>query len=130
MDEKKPAAPFEHYESEILEITPMPEMSRLFFEGAPKTHELKCWPSSFEFMKKQTKLFEYRKADRDFMIGDTLHLREWAPVPMRYTGRELKATILYILRGPKFDVPEGYCIMSLAFEEDEQEQDGNENRMV
>ena len=99
-----------YFSGEITEICPMDMQGRIM-EPA-KTHELKCWPSSFEPMLKGRKLFEYRPYDRDFQAGDLLRLREWSPVQEKYLNRELQCRIAYVLRG-RFGVPDGFCIMSL-----------------
>jgi len=76
-------------------------------------HDLKTWPEYFQPMYEGIKRFEYRKNDRNFKEGDILHLREWKSGSQRYTGRELKARIEYILHGGVFDLPKEWCIMSI-----------------
>ena len=88
------------------------------------THELKSWPDFFAALLDGTKTFEARRNDRDFRVGDTLVLREWIPADSvhsavgTYTGREIKATVTYILYGSEANrrtgVPEGYCVMSIV----------------
>ena len=41
------------------------------------THQLKTWPEYFASIIDGTKMFEVRKADRSFKVGDTL--LQWAP---------------------------------------------------
>jgi ParB family chromosome partitioning protein len=88
---------------------------------APITHELKCHPGPFQAVKDGTKPFEWRKDDRDYRVGDKLHLREWGPREEdatlgRFTGDELTCAVTYIIR-EGFGIPEGYCIMGLSREQ-------------
>ena len=81
-------------------------------------HELKCWPEWYEPSLTDKKPYEIRRADRDFHVGDVLHLREYAPprsgFPANYTGREMKRTVTHILEGGVFGVEAGFCILSLG----------------
>lgn len=86
------------------------ELDRMRGEGA--VHDLKCWPTPFGAMLRGSKSFEFRKNDRDFNTGDTLHLREWDPGTEQYTGRTLDCLVTYILHSG-FGLPDGYCIMSV-----------------
>jgi len=79
-----------------------------------KKHELKTWPDYFYRVFAGSKKFEVRKNDRDFQIGDQLHLREYDPNTNEYTGRDLYKTVTYILHGGEFGIEKGYCVMSLA----------------
>lgn len=84
----------------------------------PETiHELKTWPDYFVHLLDGSKTFEYRRNDRGFKVGDVLHLREWeplawesgAPTNGRYTGRQLRCRVTYVLAtSPEF------VIMALA----------------
>ena len=88
------------------------------------THELKCWPEFFDAVADGRKTFEVRKADRDFRLGDVLVLREWQPahtekwslrkLPDRYTGREVRAVVTYILAGT--GIEPGYVCMGIRLE--------------
>lgn len=88
------------------------------------THELKVWPAYYEAIERGEKRFEARKDDRGFQVGDVLFLREWDPDRndgTRYgvfTGRGLRRTVTYILRGPGFGVEAGFVVMSIESEGD------------
>jgi hypothetical protein len=81
--------------------------------GEHVTHELKCWPEYFKAIVCGIKRFELRKNDRDFRVGDTLHLREWDPAFDTYTGNECKVDVLYMLRSDI--LMEGYAVLSISF---------------
>ena len=76
-------------------------------------HELKTWPDPFDAILQGRKTFEWRKDDRGFEVGDTLRLLEYEPAEGRYTDRVIRAQVTYIARGPRFDIPEGYCVMAI-----------------
>lgn len=64
-------------------------------------HELKTWPEFFQAIVDGRKNFEVRRDDRGFQAGDTVWLKEWDPSHGgRYTGRDLKAVIGYVLHHP------------------------------
>lgn len=71
-------------------------------------HQLKTLPVYFEAVRKGDKTFEVRKNDRDFQVGDTLHLREWDG--NKYTGKDARRKVSYILDNPEY-VKEGYVVM-------------------
>lgn len=88
------------------------------------THELKTWPDYYKVIESGEKTFEVRKMDRPFEIGHILLLKEWiwdGPNSYEitskddgvYTGRQIKMEITYILKGGKFGVSEGYCVMGI-----------------
>jgi hypothetical protein len=78
------------------------------------THELKTWPPYFGQVLSGEKTFEVRKNDRDYKVGDELHLREWDPSLEEYSGRELRRTITFVLLGSRFGIEEGTCVLALA----------------
>lgn len=98
------------------------------------THELKCWIGPFEAIVKGEKTFEYRKSDRDFKVGDVLHLREFQPNirPIEkwgYTGREHYVRVTYIME-EGFGLPLEYCIMSIVGEKQTIKKDQNKDMVT
>ncbi len=67
------------------------------------THELKINPQYFNQVRIGAKKAEFRRADRDFQVGDILVLREFNAIPPRefrhlfhygeYTGNIIRAVI-------------------------------------
>ncbi|WGM47699.1 hypothetical protein KOAAANKH_02581 [Brevundimonas sp. NIBR10] len=80
----------------------------------PQTHELKTWPVPFDAVASGLKTWELRLNDRDYQVGDTLHLFRFDPDQARFTDGEIKGVVTWMLTGPAFGLPEGYCIMTLA----------------
>lgn len=80
-----------------------------------KTHDLKTWPEPFQATWDGIKLYEFRRNDRDFQVGDLLMLREWAPNGRNpgYTDRYLKAEVVYVTEPPAFGLQAGFVIMGL-----------------
>lgn len=89
------------------------------FMPNPKVHELKTWPEMFWNSYHGIKNFEYRKNDRDFKRYDQLLLREYDPDRDVYGGQMLLVFVSYILYGPNFGIPAGYCVMSIQKVDDE-----------
>lgn len=81
---------------------------------ATTTHRLKVWPGQFRAVKRGDKRHEIRHDDRGFGEGHRLLLQEWDPADSEYTGDELMVLVTYISRGPDFDLPRGYVVMSIA----------------
>lgn len=75
-------------------------------------HELKSWPEFFVLALTREKLFDYRRFDRPFAVGDTVILQEWDPKSRTYTGRALLLGIKYVLHS-RFDIglPGNYCVL-------------------
>lgn len=80
------------------------------------THELKTHPEPFSRVRSGIKKAELRFDDRDFLIGDTLLLREWKPRAKRYSGRfeRRKITDITWLFHWIPDVDSRWCILHLS----------------
>ncbi len=76
-----------------------------------KVHELKTWPEYFEAVRIGKKTFEVRTNDRDFQVDDIMVLKEYRPLMDEFTGREVLATITYILHGGNFGILAGTCVI-------------------
>lgn len=74
-------------------------------------HDLKIESEYFEEVITERKRFEVRKDDRCYNVGDLLFLRELKN--KKYTGRQCKVKVTYILRDDRFVKP-GFCIMSIS----------------
>ena len=85
-------------------------------------HELKTDPTVFDAVDRGDKNFEIRFNDRDYQVGDTLHLRKTryagaemaAGAPLDYTGDYCLARVTYVLRGPIYGLEDGWCILSMG----------------
>lgn len=80
----------------------------------PITHELKIYPEFFSAVCTGVKRAELRKNDRDYRVGDTLHLLETPRGSCHRTGEFINATITHIA-----DVGEwmpGYVLLSIERE--------------
>jgi hypothetical protein len=78
-----------------------------------RKHDLKCWPEPFAAIRAGLKHWELRLNDRDYQVGDLLWQKEWDPASEQYTGEATGNLVIWMLKGPAFGLPEGYCIMSL-----------------
>ena len=78
------------------------------------THALKTWQPFFQSQEDGEKLFELRKDDRPYKVGDDFLSQEYDSKKNEYTGRETKYRITYILRDAEFfGLKKGYCILNL-----------------
>lgn len=82
--------------------------------------EKKVLPQYFEKILSGEKNFELRLANFNCTPGDILFLREWSSTEKKYTGREIKKEISYVLKTKDIDFwPEedirkyGFQIISL-----------------
>ncbi len=86
------------------------------------THTLKTYLEYFEAILSGAKPFEVRwEENRRFEIGDHLVLQEWDPKQLRYTGRECRVEITYVLRGFAGLEP-GVVVMGIRLDRQEDAQ--------
>lgn len=77
-----------------------------------KVHELKTDTQYFRKTLYGKKTFEIRLNDRDFKVGDVVLLREWHDT--KFTGREIRGVITYILDDKFIGLKKGYVAISLG----------------
>jgi hypothetical protein len=78
------------------------------------THALKTWKQYYKSQSDGDKLFELRKDDRPYKVGDTFLSQEWDQDKSEYTGDETEYNITYVLRDAEFfGLKSGYCILQL-----------------
>lgn len=73
-------------------------------------HYLKILPKYFMDIEKGIKSFEIRFNDRDFKVGDFLHLQEYCGG--EYTGREMSREVCYMIDSPEY-CKEGFAVLGL-----------------
>ena len=64
-----------------------------------KEHKLKIWPEKFADIEAGDSMVKLWERVHDYKEGDTLILREWAPLITGYTGRELHRRITHVAPG-------------------------------
>jgi len=75
-------------------------------------HELKIESRYLHDIEERGKTFELRKHDRNYKVGDYLHLR--GVYNGKYTGREIVKQISYIHEGnDKYGLKKGFSILGL-----------------
>jgi len=81
-------------------------------------HELKVNREYYVRLVTGDKTFEIRKNDRDFQVGDELHLREWMSKRGEYCdySQTLKFRICYMT---SYMQQEGYVVLGLEPKEQE-----------
>lgn len=79
-----------------------------------QVHELKIYPHYFQQVLDGNKTFEIRMNDRGFQEGDIVILKEWDNI--KYSGREIRGTIKYILDDRFIGLAKGYVAFSLEID--------------
>lgn len=75
-----------------------------------KIHSIKCYDVFFNDLL-NVKMFELRKDDRNYQVGDVLEISEYIP-NFCFTGRVKYAIVTYKLSGFT-GLEQGYCILGL-----------------
>ncbi len=84
------------------------------FNKEQKTHHLKIYPEHFSAVLTGVKRAELRKNDRDFKVGDTLHLMETPKGSCSPTGEFVNAVVTHI--ADVGDWLPGYVLLSIERE--------------
>jgi hypothetical protein len=79
-----------------------------------KVHELKCHSGPFQSVYAGVKSFEIRVNDRDYQVGDSLHLKEYDPKTNSYSGRWVSKRITYMIHGGNYGLPENLVVMAIV----------------
>ena len=85
-----------------------------------RTHKLKTWVSYYNEVVANNKLFEVRKNDRNFQVGDLLHLvctDEKGIAEYDDNGNYTRSCIrkiAYILNGGNFGIDPEYCVLGFS----------------
>lgn len=90
-------------------------MTKSTITREPITHDLKIYPEFFSAVCTGVKRAELRKNDRDYRVGDTLHLMETPRGSRHQTGEFINVKITHIA-----DVGEwmpGYVLLSVGLQE-------------
>lgn len=86
--------------------------------GVYRVHALKCQPPFFEDVLIGAKTFELRLNDRDFKLGDVLHLQEYMPDRrssyQEFTGRWLQVEVSYVQYKGFGGLADGFVILGLG----------------
>jgi len=80
-------------------------------------HFLKTHQQVYIEMELGKKLFEIRKNDRDFRVGDYLCLQETREIDDMYTENEMIVSVSFILAGDlaeRYGLKDGHCAMSIV----------------
>ena len=85
-----------------------------------KLHKLKIWPVFFIAVINGKKLFEIRKMDRDYQVGDKILLQEFNHHESCLTGRECLVRISYIYKSNDY-LKEGYGVLAIRLITDDTE---------
>ncbi|AGB11011.1 TPA: DUF3850 domain-containing protein [Vibrio parahaemolyticus] len=78
-----------------------------------KLHELKISEAHFEDVLAGRKTHEVRINDRNYQVGDVLHLQE-IDENRQFTGQALNACVTHILKGGQYGLADDWCVLSLG----------------
>lgn len=73
-------------------------------------HYLKILPEYYIAVEKGVKTFEIRFNDRNYKVGDILHLQEFCGG--EYTSRELTKEVCYMIDNPEY-CKEGFVVLGI-----------------
>lgn len=74
---------------------------------------LKTNTKEFQDIFDGLKLYELRRNDRDYQVGDQLILLEYDQFKEEYSEREIHCTVIHITKGGKWGLHKGHCVMGI-----------------
>jgi len=81
------------------------------------THELKTHPQPYFDVFTGEKPYEIRKNDRGYAVGDWLLLKQWEPVLLTYSGKQLWAYVTHLTPGGQWGLPAELCVLGIQLPE-------------
>lgn len=76
-----------------------------------KIHNKKILDKFFKAKRQGTKLFEFRKNDCNYQVGDLIHYIKTDGSEYLRSGKDNLYRIIYLITSEDFnDIPSGYCI--------------------
>ena len=94
--------------------------------SSARVHELSTWPTYWDAVGRDEKLFEVRENDRFFQAGDIVELirlmddRYGSPYDLDHSGgdhfgrpKKLRFRVGPVLQGGQFGIEARYCVFSL-----------------
>lgn len=82
-------------------------------ERVPVEHELKCEIEFISSINNGEKLFECRKDDRNFRVGDKLILIGYESFNKVVTGIKITCLVTSVLQGERFGIQKGFVVMGI-----------------
>lgn len=79
-----------------------------------KTHNVKTWIEFKADILSGVKSFEVRLDDRKYEVGDIINHQFYDPIEQKLDGSEHTQIILYKLKGGKFGIQEGFCVLGVT----------------
>lgn len=86
------------------------------------THMVKSWSHLYDAIVSGAKSYDLRKNDRDYKVGDILHLKQYDNINGKFTGWQTTRRISYITSNDtpcavsSAVLPNEYCILGFENE--------------
>jgi len=85
-------------------------------------HKLKTHPIFFDDIAVGAKCFDIRKNDRNYQVGDILHLLEYIPATKKFTGDSVMVVVNYTISLYGIpEMPKGFIGMGIEVIQEEQD---------
>ena len=92
---------------------------------------LKIWPSYYLAIESGKLKCQWRRDEEEELEeGKKLILEEWDPGTRSYTGKEMKVEITHVIRGPQFQIPDSFAIVSIQPERKRERDRGRDESQI